>query len=1421
MKPLARALLLLAVLPTAILFSKTPPAEGQPQFVWESTGGPPGGWFQAVATHPTVGDLVYGSTQKSLYRSSDGGQTWGHLDDLSAAELVTTPDHPDWVYAIIGGQVWRSTDRGDTWTICPFQDYWRPVAHIAVAPGYPGVIFAGTGPSEDNPEATVLRSTDGGDTWTDLEPTIPESEGPVLALAAVSDEEVWFGTGKGLVSGKRGRLYHTTDHGQTWTAMGLETTYPEQPRTIAIDPADPQTVYVGWQNALNEGSGGERYFIKSTDGGQNWTALWVPRADALVLVVAVSPHDSDFVVAGVGGPLMISEDGGATWRETDFAPLQFLRLFDHHSLAFDAVEPDTFFTAQNVGLLKTADRGYTWSLLREGIAEVTANVIAVHPTDRDRIYAASSQGEGLYTSGDGGQTWEWLDPNGLGHPFVDDLAIDPTDPKTLWIAVDIGRIYHTTDAGTTIVRRNPEFTFDSVYALTAHPDDPDTIWAHVRGYGIFRYTAGAGRDYLTGSPDYTYGIAVDPTNPDRIYSGRVRKLFQKSADVMRTTDGQNWQTVLEITGAEGFTSVAIDPLDHDTVYAGMAGEEGVGGAVYRSADGGDNWTRLADPFDFTTVHAMAVHPTDSSVAYAGVWGGYTWRTTDGGLTWSKLGSPATFSASSIVVDPRNPDVIYLADRTQPVVHRSTDGGQTWSVYAEADPAQHLRATALALDHNDPGVLYFSAQKGFIPPDTPAGIMGSLYRVQDGIVTDITGDLGLAVLDVAVDPNDSQRIYAVTHTRHVYRSTNAGNTWTQIDGDLPEIGFFQIALHPFDPNTLYLAAGSSIRPDLSEPITDPNVVHAVYKTTDGGLHWVNTTVGVGIGSVKALALHPLIPEVIYAATENGVWFSPNGGNGWLLTPGLRFTDAATLAVYPDRLYVGTHGAGVFRAQIVNPFALPAWEPQSNLHARIRHVQVTPHPTDPNIIFASAYPGGVFKSTDDGATWHEANFALPSFPVSDPAIQGYYALAISPSNPDRLYLGLYSRGVYRSDDGANTWQPYFGSAQEMRGAKVAALLVDPTDEDRVWVATEDGIWRTDDGGLNWVQETIDAATSDVRVLARGADGTLYAGTRGYGILVRYGTGLWEAGIAKVSTNGVYWPEWNRPMYQFTSVLIDPDDPQRMWIGTFPMGMFKSTDGGQTWVEKNAGFGNDGVLYLTRHPSQPDVLYAGTYNGVSRSTDGGETWKLWNEGIPLEFWVYHLSFDPQDSNIMYAAARNGSNHGSGEPGNHGGVFKSTDGGQTWTAIMNGLDPDQEYFAVLVDPRDPQVLYLETQHEGVWRSEDGGADWWPINEGLEGVTTGALGAGAAVTASMRMDSQGDVIYLGTNAGGVYRLRTSAQPPVGGIADLPEIGGASADEASAPGEGSGWSAGTYAALAGVGALAATLIAAGGWYIRRRWRLKP
>jgi photosystem II stability/assembly factor-like uncharacterized protein len=381
-------------------------------------------------------------------------------------------------------------------------------------------------------------------------------------------------------------------------------------------------------------------------------------------------------------------------------------------------------------------------------------------------------------------------------------------------------------------------------------------------------------------------------------------------------------------------------------------------------------------------------------------------------------------------------------------------------------------------------------------------------------------------------------------------------------------------------------------------------------------------------------------------------------------------------------------------------------------------------------------------------------MASFEIDDPSRQGYYAFAIAPSDPDVLYLGLYGVGMYKSTDGAGTWQPVNGSGQTMRGKTITSLIIDPTDADVVYVAAEDGVYRTADGGTCWVDFSVGLDCPDVRVLALGNDGTLYAGSRGYELYPYDGPGSTWRQVNAFGNFGVLWPIWNdRPLYQYTSLLFHPTDPDTIYFGTFPAGIYRSTDGGQSWRESNVGWTNDGVFSLVFHPEDTDVIYSGTYNGVNRSTDGGAHWEMWDEGWPDEQWVFSIDFDSRDPDVMYACSKNGENEGTGREDFRGTVMKSTNGGASWIPITSGLDIEQEFYKIIVDQHDPDTLYLATQHDGVFISRDGGAHWSPWNEGLTNLVAGTNGNN--VTNTMLQSADGRYVYFGSAGSGVFRRMT------------------------------------------------------------------
>jgi photosystem II stability/assembly factor-like uncharacterized protein len=330
--------------------------------------------------------------------------------------------------------------------------------------------------------------------------------------------------------------------------------------------------------------------------------------------------------------------------------------------------------------------------------------------------------------------------------------------------------------------------------------------------------------------------------------------------------------------------------------------------------------------------------------------------------------------------------------------------------------------------------------------------------------------------------------------------------------------------------------------------------------------------------------------------------------------------------------------------------------------------------------------------------------------------------------------------------------------MMGRYIYQIEVSPNPPYTVYAVTEEGIYVTEDMGANWINFSVGLETLQVRSLEITANGTLICGTLGYEVYI-YNTTLnkWKQ-IPPIGNLGNAWPIWNdRPQYQYSSLLFDPLESNVVYIGTFPSGIYKSTDSGKTWFESNAGWENDGVFSLVHHPASSDIIYAGTYNGISRSLDRGRTWEMWNEGWPAEQWAFSIDFDPRNPEIMYSCSKNGENEGVGRPDFKGTVMKSIDGGEHWFEIVTGLNVSQEFYKIIVDIHEPDTIYLATELDGVCISYDGGGFWEPWNEGLTNLRAGT--SDNNVANPMAQSADGRYLYFGTWGSGVFR-RTTYIPP-------------------------------------------------------------
>lgn len=210
---------------------------------------------------------------------------------------------------------------------------------------------------------------------------------------------------------------------------------------------------------------------------------------------------------------------------------------------------------------------------------------------------------------------------------------------------------------------------------------------------------------------------------------------------------------------------------------------------------------------------------------------------------------------------------------------------------------------------------------------------------------------------------------------------------------------------------------------------------------------------------------------------------------------------------------------------------------------------------------------------------------------------------------------------------------------------------------------------------------------------------------------------AGIAPSETKTAAAGDWGRlPLYggEIISVALDPSDPSTVFAGSRGAGVFKSTDGGGSWIPARGGLTYLPIRSLAVDPVDPRVLYAGTdFEGIWKSTDGGGSWSFSGDGLDEGMVVFNIVVDPEDPDVVYAGLAGGVAFVIGN------VFRSDDGGESWTAVNRGMAPPGEEFsngvrALALDPDDPSTVWAGTTYEGVFRSANAGADWEAVNDGV-----------------------------------------------------------------------------------------------------------
>ena len=543
---------------------------------------------------------------------------------------------------------------------------------------------------------------------------------------------------------------------------------------------------------------------------------------------------------------------------------------------------------------------------------------------------------------------------------------------------------------------------------------------------------------------------------------------------------------------------------------------------------------------------------------------------------------------------------------------------------------------------------------------------------------------------------------------------------------------------------------------------------VWRTDDGGSTWTCLTDDYLPNlSVGAIAYAPSDPTIVYLGTGEGgsaIDFIPgiglvrsfDGGDSWTLPTQVMATQFFDISVDPRDPYTVLFATnqGLLRSTdggINWSKPIPS-NPSGRSTAELVPTQVVRSGSNPDVVYAALWcqgecPGGytrVMKSTNGGQSWSPSATGLPLASTDDRSLNRN-AIAVAPTNDQVLYIGINSAPtgdndppsrVFRSTNGGGSWtelakpNAYLG----LQGWYDNVMTVRPTDSN--WVVGG-GVWyvRSVNGGVSWTEQN---------PYANGADPS-WPHVDAHDMKWQNGT-LWlanDGGVWKSTTGGQTWIDCNTGLItrQYYGLAIDPVNRERVIAGAQDNGTNRRRDAGDgTWDLVIGGDGFETAI----NPSLPDVAYGTVYDTrVYRSIDGGTAGSFIDvspsTGADATPFLTPLTMRPDQPQVLYTGSTR--------------VWRSEDAGTTWTALptdtTGGPWNSDEVWAIAVTPADPKVLMV-AKNRNVYRSDNGGLSWHVMPQGSAGLPSSKRVVNVEIS-----PTDADVAFAclaGQSAGHLYR---------------------------------------------------------------------
>ena len=596
---------------------------------------------------------------------------------------------------------------------------------------------------------------------------------------------------------------------------------------------------------------------------------------------------------------------------------------------------------------------------------------------------------------------------------------------------------------------------------------------------------------------------------------------------------------------------------------------------------------------------------------------------------------------------------------------------------------------------------------------------------------ISGNMGGVVVNAS---NSNQIAFYTEATSNsdsgVFVSKDGGKTWDEakIDGSQ----YSAITIGSQNTSTLYVAGrhfpnGEDCEDEEDEDDCTPEKNSAIFISNDFGTSWIKSSSipkGVfkeieleegqeleeeDIDKVRVLYVSPSDDDHIFVGTSNLLLKSNDRGSSWeSLSDTFHRSDIKGLAIHPNNPNIIYARIGLYTFSDCSDVDNDDADYEESV---------------------SKYCPGIYKSTDGGESWK-----LLEEVTGDPSEGGVY---INEYNDSEIY-SVFGRETFVSKDGGISSDVFLDTKEHPIIPDVGVEIITfGESESEVFMAGLQGVYRTYDNGKTWIESNTGFVGSEVVDLVTSLDGTMYATT-------------YNLGIFKSTDGGKNWvfASFGIKNWYGMQLATHPEDADTLFTTTNG-GVYKSTNAGKSWEliggsdlcdDEDAG-GNchyHGIVVEKEAPFKVLVgsggdQYAKEGVGLTGSEDNGESWRNSDDGFVRDVHVSKLVIDPNNNNVFYATTQ-GETEYTDKVGDGAGVFKSTDRGNNWTQINNGLN-SLETNVLAVDPNDSDVLYLGTDDDGIYKSINGGENWEKL------IPSASFGVGDIVVDPQNSNN----VYMGT----------------------------------------------------------------------------